>query len=87
MKRYQNIEYIMKMEVEDGLNIIIRAFKNDTKDKLYKMYVIHSAFMDKSNYISFEQYYNNCVRPAKKENKEEVYNKVNNILKTVCKKN
>jgi hypothetical protein len=76
----------MNMDIEDGLNIIIKAFKNDTKDKLYQMYVVHSAFMEKDNYISFDQYYNNCTKQVKKENKEEVYNKVNNILEAVCKK-
>jgi hypothetical protein len=87
MKRYNNIEYIMNMEIEDGLNLITKAYKNDTKDKLYQMYVIHSAFMDKDNYISFEQYYNNATRQVKIENKDEVYNKVDNILKAVCKEN
>lgn len=76
----------MKMEIEDGLSIIVKAFKNDLKDKLYQMYVIHSAFMDKDNYISFEQYYNNSTRQIKRGNKEEIYNKVDNILETVCKK-
>lgn len=77
----------MKMDVEDGANLIEKAIKNDTKDKLYQMYVVQSAFMDKDNFVSFEQYYNNCTRQIKKENKEQVYNKVNNILEAVCKKN
>lgn len=77
----------MNLDIEDGLNLIITAFKNDTKEKLYQMYVVQSAFMSKDNYISFEQFYNNSTRQVKIENKEEVYNKVNNILEAVCKKN
>lgn len=76
----------MDLDIEDGLNLIIKAFKNDAKDKLYQLYVIHSAFMDKDNYISFEQYYNNATRQVKKESKEEIHNKVENILGAVCKK-
>lgn len=88
MKRYNNIDYIMQMDIEDGIELIKTAFKEDTKDKLYQMYVIKSAFMTKDNYISFDDYFKQCTKPVinnRIENKEEIYNKVNNILEKVCK--
>ncbi|MBU5485960.1 hypothetical protein KQI86_16690 [Clostridium sp. MSJ-11] len=84
MKRYSNIEYILNMDIEEGIELIKTAFKNDTKDKLYQMYIVKSIFMSKDNYISFDDYFKQCTAVIKIESKEEVYNKVNSILKQVC---
>lgn len=83
MKRYNNIEYIMNMDIEDGLNIIIKAFKNDTKDKLYELYLTKYPNMDRDNYISFEEFYKKCTVTQVNTNKskEEIYDNVKNILK------
>lgn len=73
----------MNLDLEDGIELIKTAFKNDTKDKLYEMYVVKSLFMDKENYISFDDYFKQCTRVTKIENKEDIHNKVNNILKAM----
>ena len=33
LKRYSNIDYVMKMDAEDGLKLIIKAIENEAKDK------------------------------------------------------
>lgn len=83
MKRYNNIDYVMNMDIEDGLNLIIKAFKNDTKDKLYKLYLVQYPYMDKKNYISFDDFFKKCTttRVVTNKSKEEIYKNVENILK------
>lgn len=73
----------MKMDAEDGLNIIVKAFKNESKDKFYKLYLTQYPNMDKDNYISFEDFYKQSTtkRINTNKNKEEIYKNVENILK------
>lgn len=72
------------MPLEDGLNLILKAFENDKKDNCFKMYILDRLFMNEP--MSFEEYYKSMTRTVKKETKEEVYSKVNNIMKKFLKK-
>lgn len=74
----------MSMPLEDGLNLILKAFENDRKDNCFKMYVFERLFMDEP--MNFEQYYKAMTRIVKKESKEEIYLKVNSILRKTAKK-
>lgn len=74
----------MKMPWEDGISLIFKAFKNDLKDKYFKMYVLERLFMKEP--MSFEEYYKNNTRNVKRESKKEILNKVNNILKNALRK-
>lgn len=87
LKRYGNIDYVMEMDVADGLSLILKAIEGDNKDKLYLQYVQMVCWMDKDNYISFEEFYKNNTKQmtAKKVTKEEAYKNANNILEKICK--
>lgn len=75
----------MSLDVEDGLNIIQKAIEGDNKDKLYMQYCNLVVWMDKDNYISFEEFYKNSTRQAtaRKVTKEEAYENANKILEKV----
>ena len=48
LKRYSNIGYVMEMDSEDGLKLIIKAIENEAKDKLYLQWLHDDARYDKS---------------------------------------
>lgn len=73
----------MSMPLEDGLNLILKAFENDRKDNCFKMYVLDRLFMEET--MSFEKYYKAMTRTVKKETKEDIHSKVNGILKKFLK--
>lgn len=70
------------MDIEDGFNMIVKALKNETRDKLYELYLTKYPHMDKNNYISFDDFYKKCtVKVSTNKNKEDILNDVKNILK------
>ncbi len=73
----------MNLDAEDGLNLIIKAFKNDSRDKLYKLYLSKYPYMDKNNYINFDDFFKKCTatRVVTSKSKEEIYKNVENILR------
>ncbi|MCW6085582.1 MULTISPECIES: hypothetical protein [Clostridium] len=77
----------MDLEPIDGLTLISKALDGDNRDKLYMQYVQLMPWMDKDNYISFDEFYRNSTRQmtTKKVTKEEAYKNANNILEKICK--
>lgn len=81
----------MEMDAVDGLGMIKEAIKQDTKDKLYQLYVQLYTSMDKDSYISFESFCkksapdrvdksNKMTYKPRRQNKEQVLSKVQNIM-------
>lgn len=66
LKRYSNIDYVMKMDAEDGLKLIIKAIENDVKDKLYLQWLHDDARYEKS----FNEYFESNL-PYRKSTEEE----------------
>lgn len=73
----------MRMPFNEGLNLILIAFKGDLKDRCFQMFVMERLFM--TDPISFEDYCKNMTGKTEKVSKDEVYAKVNNILKNMLK--
>lgn len=72
----------MKMSVDDGINMIITAYKERMKDDLYLQYINERPYMDEDNYMSFDDYYKNYTTRVtiNKKDKKDIYKDVNNIL-------
>lgn len=75
----------MEMNSVDGVQILIKAIENDKKDKLYQQYCHMVVFMNKDNYVSFDDFYKQSTKRVKKVTKQEAYSNAENILKMVCK--
>lgn len=84
LKRYGNIDSIIKLPFEDGLNIILTAMKGDLRDKCFQMFVIERIFLDEP--MSFEEYFKNTLNTSEKISKEEINKKVDSILKKTLKR-
>lgn len=69
----------MKMPFSDGLNMILKAFRNDLKDRYFQMYVLERLFMTEP--IGFNQYFEQNTKVLKREDSKIVHEKVNSILK------
>ena len=66
LKRYSNIDYVMEMNAEDGLKLIIKAIENEAKDKLYLQWLHDDARYEKS----FNEYFELNL-PYRKSTEEE----------------
>lgn len=85
MKRYSNIDYMMSMNADDGLELIITAITENKRDESYKMYLaqVPVMLMSGSDFVSFDDYYKGTFTSHKtnpKIDKEKVYDNVENIL-------
>ena len=56
LHRYSNIDYIMGLEVNEGVLLINKAMEKRREEKHFRMWVAQLPFMDRKSYISFEDY-------------------------------
>ena len=66
LKRYSDINYLMKMDAENGLKLIIKAIENEAKEKLYFQWLHDDARYEKS----FNEYFESNL-PYRKSTDEE----------------
>lgn len=72
LRRYNNIEYILSMEVYDFLIFLEKALKKEEEERIRLQWISMLPYMSMKSleYISFEQYYEQCtggnidLRPA-----------------------
>lgn len=80
LHRYNNIDYILNMNVDDGIEFIIVAYKKEAEEFLYKQWLVNYANMDKSNFTSFEDYKKKAFK-IKKTNTDNNKLNVEEIIK------
>ena len=65
----------MNLDAETGLELIIKAYKQEKEDKLFQIWNLEHVWMDKDDYISFEDYKAKVlgkVGKSKEISKEEI---------------
>lgn len=73
LKRYSNIEYVMNLESEFGFSLILKAYENDFREKLYEKWLT-----DDARYVkSFDEYLNDVIpyRPSTDDEKKRILQK------------
>lgn len=68
LSRYNNIGYIMDMDLEDGIEIINTAYKKQAEEMLWQRWLVDYSNMDKDHFISFVDYKNEVFKTNKTEN-------------------
>ncbi|MBU3098387.1 MULTISPECIES: hypothetical protein [Clostridium] len=63
LNRYKSIDYVMDLDINEGIEQITQAYRMDAEDKLYKQYLIDYGNMDKEHYMSFESYKEKAFKP------------------------
>lgn len=56
LRRYNNIDYILNMDIDSGLTFIRKAFEKEEDAKLWDRYLVDYRHMGKENFITFETY-------------------------------
>ena len=89
LRRYNNIEYIMRKEFEEGYDFIKVAYETDKEEKIWQLWASLYPNMTKENYISFEEFKIIIIPNGQAEiedlNTEEILDKVNNIINLTLK--
>lgn len=80
LRRYSNIEYILDLEILEGIEFINKAYEKETEDKVWEKWLIDYRYMSKDNFISFEEYKKHII--SKNINTESILSK-EEILKEV----
>lgn len=83
LRRFSSVNYMMQLNYDDGLNIILQGFKKEREEKLYQQYVVLYPLMDEKNFISFEEFLDKFNIENKQEiqySKEETRKKVKEII-------
>ena len=70
LRRYSNIDYILNLNNEEGYECISTAYEKEAESKLWDQWLVNYRFMDKDNFISFEEFKNETIKKA--NNKIEV---------------
>ena len=89
LRRYNNIEYIMRKEIEDGYDFIKVAYEADKEEKIWQLWANLYPNMTKENYISFEEFKSTIIPSGEVEienlDTEEILSRVNNIINLTLK--
>ena len=56
--RYNNPDYVLNLDFEEGLEIIKTAYDKQAETRLYSQWLMDYLMMDKDTFISFEDYKN-----------------------------
>lgn len=88
LSRYHNIDFVIKLSIEDGFEMLKKANYKQIESTVWDMWLVDYSRMDKETFMSFEDYKNNILKqteelekPVKTKTKEEIINQAENIIK------
>lgn len=88
LRRYSNVEYILNLEIAEGIEFINKAYEKEIEDRVWEKWLIDYRNMTKENFISFEEYKNQIIsRNIKVESnlsKEEILKEVEEIERKIA---
>lgn len=56
LHRYTNIEYILNLDLEEGIEFINKAYEKQLDEQIWQRWLVEYRNMDENNFISFENY-------------------------------
>ena len=83
MGRYSDINFILNLEIDDGIELIIKAYEEKEKDKAWNMWLVEYNLMamGMKEFKPFSDYYTKQTKePTKKKTKKEIIKNVNEII-------
>lgn len=82
LRKYSNIDYILRMDYSDGFIFIKKAFERERDEYLWQQWLVDYRYMTKDNFISFQEYKKKAIKPLINENlsKKQIEDKVKNII-------
>lgn len=64
LKRYGNIDYVLKMPLKDAIEIINHAMEQEQKEYYYRFWLVRYPGYTEKNFETFEDFYDK-YRPKK----------------------
>jgi len=88
LRRYNNIDYILNMDIDSGLAFIRKAFEKEEDAKLWDRYLVDYRHMGPENFITFEAYKElakiESTQPrAALKTKQETINEINEKVEKI----
>ncbi|WP_054028135.1 hypothetical protein [Bacillus sp. FJAT-28004] len=83
LKRYGQIDYVLQMDVEAGIEQINKVYEMESKQQSWEMYLTRYANMTQENYVSFDDFYKpkqTVSPPQSKKTKQEILDDAESIL-------
>lgn len=83
LRRYSQIDYILNMDIEAGIEQINKVYEMETKQQSWDMYLARYASMTQENYVSFDDFYKpkrTAPPPHSKKTKQEILDDAEAIL-------
>lgn len=83
LKRYGQIDYVLKMDVEAGIAQINQVYEKENEQRNWEMYLTRYANMTPDNYVSFDDFYKpkrTAPPPHSKKTKQEILDDAEAIL-------
>lgn len=69
------------MDIDDGIEIIKKAYEKRNEDKAFQLYVARYPWMGEKDFVTFEQFYNPQVQVnIENRNATEILTEVKGIL-------
>lgn len=59
LKRYNNIDYILKLSIKRAVKLIQKAAEEEQKETALRFYLAQLPNMDEKTFMPFDQYYKN----------------------------
>lgn len=85
LKRYSNIEYVLKLPLKRATKLILKAQEEETKEYAFKIYLASYPNMDKKNFKSFNDFWEE-IKPKKieidKRSEDEIMKEILEIEKS-----
>lgn len=78
-----DFNYILKLEIKLVTKLLIKALDKKEERKAWEMWLAKYPDMTKETFIPFSEYYTKLTSPMKIESKEEILNKVYDIIKMI----
>lgn len=88
LRRYNNIGYILNMDIDSGLAFISKAFEKEEDAKLWDRYLVDYRHMGQENFITFDAYKKlaqiESAHPrATPKSKQETINEINEKVEKI----
>jgi hypothetical protein len=58
LSRYHNIDFVMRMDLPDGMELYAKAREKRREERLYQAWVSLYPHFDKDNFVSWDDYRN-----------------------------
>lgn len=90
LSRYSNIDYILKLEFQEALELVKKAYEKDFEARLWEKWLVDYRNMDEKSFVSFEDYKKKILDRSQliqdKTSKEELLEMADEIVDKISRK-